>query len=110
VVLENVKTGEISEHPTDGVFIYIGFHPINDFLRGVVELDAAGHVVTDLQMRTNVPGVFAAGDVRTFSDRQLGNAVGDGIAAALAANRYIQEETESPDLDEKGRPRIGTQV
>ncbi len=110
VVLKNVKSGEVSERSTDGVFVYIGFHPINDFMRGSVELDKAGHVVTDLQMHTNVPGVFAAGDVRTFSDRQLGNAVGDGIAAALAAYRYIQEGSASPDLDEQGRPRIGTQA
>ena len=60
-------------------------------MRGVVELDNAGHVVTDLQMRTSVPGVFAAGDVRTFSERQLANAVGDGVAAALSAYRYTNE-------------------
>jgi thioredoxin reductase (NADPH) len=90
VVLKNLKTGELSERATQGVFIYIGFHPINDFMRGIIDLDPAGHVVTDLQMQTNVPGVFAAGDVRTFSDRQLANAVGDGVAAALAAYRYIE--------------------
>ena len=54
-------------------------------------MDAAGHVVADLQMKTNLPGVFVAGDVRQFSDRQLGNAIGDGIAAALAAYRYIND-------------------
>ena len=91
VVLKNLKTGETTERGTEGVFIYIGFHPINEFMRGAVELDAAGHVVTDLQMQTNVPGVFAAGDVRTFSDRQLANAVGDGVAAALSAYRYTTE-------------------
>lgn len=91
IVLKNLKTGEVSERPTEGVFIYIGFHPINDFMRGAVDLDAAGHVVTDLQMQTNVPGVFAAGDVRTFSERQLANAVGDGVAAALSAYRYNDE-------------------
>ena len=91
VVLKNVKDGTVSVRPTQGVFIYIGFHPISSYLRDVVELDNAGHVVTNLQMETSVPGVFAAGDVRQFSDRQLGNAVGDGIAAALAAYRYIQE-------------------
>jgi thioredoxin reductase (NADPH) len=90
VVLKNLKTGELSERATQGVFIYIGFHPINDFMRGIIDLDPAGHVVTDLQMQTNVPGVFAAGDVRTFSDRQLANAVVDGVAAALAAYRYIE--------------------
>ena len=56
-----------------------------------MELDAAGQVVTDLLMQTSVPGVFGAGDVRTFSERQLANAVGDGVAAALSAYRYITE-------------------
>ena len=91
LVLENVKTGVRSEHPTQGVFVFIGFHPVNDFMRGAVELDNAGHVVTNLQMETNVPGVFAAGDVRQHSDRQLANAVGDGVAAALAAYRYLND-------------------
>lgn len=90
MTLENLKTGEITEHATEGVFIFIGFHPVNDFMTGTIELDPAGHVVTNLQMETNVPGVFAAGDVRQFSDRQLANAVGDGVAAALAAYRYIE--------------------
>jgi thioredoxin reductase (NADPH) len=92
LVLKNLKTGEITERATEGVFIYIGFHPINDFMRGSVDLDNAGHVVTNIQMETNVPGVFAAGDVRTFSDRQLANAVGDGVAAAMSAYRYISEQ------------------
>ena len=91
ILVENLKTGEITERETSGVFVYIGFHPINDFMVGSIDLDPAGHVVTDLQMRTSVPGVFAAGDVRTFSERQLANAVGDGVAAALVAYRYIQE-------------------
>ena len=90
MTLENLKTGEITERATEGVFIFIGFHPVNDFMTGTIELDPAGHVVTNLQMETNVPGVFAAGDVRQFSDRQLANAVGDGVAAALAAYRYIE--------------------
>ena len=92
VTLKNLKTGEASTLAAQGVFIYIGFHPVSDYLRDVVELDNAGHVKTNLQMETSVPGVYAAGDIRQFSDRQLGNAVGDGIAAALAAYRYIQEQ------------------
>jgi thioredoxin reductase (NADPH) len=91
ITVENLKTGELTERDTNGVFVYIGFHPINDFMIGAVDLDAAGHVVTDMQMCTSVPGVFAAGDVRTFSERQLANAVGDGVAAALSAYRYINE-------------------
>ena len=90
-MLEDLKTGEVSERETNGVFVYIGFHPINEFMIGAVDLDGAGHVVTDIQMQASVPGVFAAGDVRTFSDRQLANAVGDGVAAALSAYRYISE-------------------
>jgi thioredoxin reductase (NADPH) len=91
IVLKNLKTGEVSEQETDGVFVYIGFHPINEFMIGVLDLDAAGHVLTDIQMNTSIPGVFAAGDVRAFSERQLANAVGDGVGAALAAYRYISE-------------------
>jgi thioredoxin reductase (NADPH) len=91
VILKNLKSGELTEFSTQGVFIFIGFHPVNDFMRDVIELDNAGHVVANLQMETSVPGVFAAGDVRQFSDRQLANAVGDGVAAALAAYRYLNE-------------------
>ena len=91
VTLKNLKTGEVSDRPTEGVFIFIGFHPVNDFMQGAVELDSAGHVRTNLQMETDIPGVFAAGDVRQNSDRQLANAVGDGVAAALAAYRYLNE-------------------
>ncbi|MBM3940770.1 MAG: thioredoxin-disulfide reductase [SAR202 cluster bacterium] len=95
VRVRNLKTGEVAERDTSGVFIYIGFHPINDFMRGVIDLDPAGHAKVNLEMKTNVPGVFAAGDVRTFSERQLGNAVGDGIAAAISAYKYI---TDSKDV------------
>lgn len=95
VSIRNVKTGETSDIAAEGIFIYIGFHPVSDYLRGIVELDLAGHVKTDLQMQTSVPGVFAAGDIRQFSDRQLGTAVGDGITAAMGAYRYIQESAEA---------------
>jgi len=91
VLLEDLKTGEEFEYPTSGVFIYIGFHPNSGFLQGAVELDAGGHVVTDIRMETDKPGVFAAGDVRQYSDRQLGTSVGDGITAALSAYRYVTE-------------------
>ncbi len=91
VLLEDLKTGEEFEYPTSGVFIYIGFHPNSGFLQGTVALDPGGHVVTDIRMETDKPGVFAAGDVRQYSDRQLGTSVGDGITAALSAYRYITE-------------------
>jgi thioredoxin reductase (NADPH) len=91
VLLEDLKSGEQYEYPTSGTFIYVGFHPNSAFLRGSLPLDGGGHVVTNIRMETPVQGVFACGDVRQFSDRQLGNAVGDGITAALSAYRYISE-------------------
>ncbi|SVB03632.1 uncharacterized protein METZ01_LOCUS156486 [marine metagenome] len=91
VLLEDLKSGVEYEHPTSGVFIYIGFHPNSSFLRGTVLMDSGGHVITDIRMGTDVPGVFAAGDVRQYSDRQLGTSVGDGITAALSAYRFITE-------------------
>ena len=66
-------------------FIYVGFHPNTEYLQGLLELDAGGHVCTDIHMRTKIPGVYACGDARAESTRQLGAAVGDGITAALAA-------------------------
>ncbi len=92
LLLRDVKTNEKETFPTAGVFIYIGFHPNTEFLRGVVSMDNGGHLITNIRMETDVPGVFACGDVRQYSDRQLGTAVGDGITAALSAYRYITEE------------------
>ena len=92
VLLEDVKSGEQYEFPAAATFIFIGFHPNSAFLKNTVPLDGGGHVITNIRMETPIPGIFAAGDVRQFSDRQLGNAVGDGITAALSAYRYITEE------------------
>ena len=91
VLLEDLKSGQEYEYPTAAVFIYIGFHPNSAFIQGKLPLDNGGHIITNIRMETDVPGVFAAGDVRQFSDRQLGTSVGDGITAALSAYRYITE-------------------
>ena len=61
---------------------------MNGFMRGAIDLDNTGHVVTNLQMETGVPGIFATGDVRQYSDRQLANAIGDGVSAALAYRSF----------------------
>lgn len=74
-----------------GVFIYVGLRPNSNFLRDVVVLDAAGHIPVDLWMRTPVPGLLAAGDIRQRSARQLISAAGDGATAALAAERYLRQ-------------------
>lgn len=93
VLLEDLKLGKKYEFDTAAVFIYVGFHPNSAFLQGVLPLDNGGHVVTNIRMETPVAGVFACGDIRQFSDRQLGNGVGDGITAALSAYRYLIDTT-----------------
>ncbi len=91
LVLEDVNSAKLEEFPTQGVFIYIGFYPNSAFLKGLIEMDPGGHVITNIRMETSVPGVFACGDIRQYSDRQLGTAVGDGVTAALSAYRHISE-------------------
>lgn len=90
VVVENVKSGEQSVNPTQGVFVYVGSKPNTDFVKGLLEMDEAGHIITDLHMQTSVPGIYAAGDVRAASYRQAVTAAGDGCTAALAAEKYIE--------------------
>jgi thioredoxin reductase (NADPH) len=72
-----------------GVFIFVGLEPNTSLLRGLADLDPAGHVVTDIWLRTSRPGVFAAGDIRQYAAGQLASAAGDGATAAVAAYRYL---------------------
>lgn len=90
VQLADVKTGERAHLDVTGAFIFIGLTPNTQFLNGLVPLNEKGQIVTDLSMRTSVPGIFAAGDVRAESSRQLVSAAGDGATAALAAVRYVR--------------------
>jgi thioredoxin reductase (NADPH) len=80
-------------HPR-GAFVFIGLDPNTAFLRGSVDLDARGFVDDKGGFRTSIPGVFVAGDVRRGSTKQLGSAVGDGIAALIAVREYLQEHHE----------------
>ena len=89
--LRNVKTGQKSTLDVAGVFVSIGFKPETGYLKGVVPLDEAGHVVTNEKMETNVPGVFAAGDIRHNSGRQAITAAGDGATAAIYAEKFLTE-------------------
>ena len=91
VRVRELESGQAYDYPTAAAFIYIGFRSNSDFLDGQVPLDEASRIYTDLNMATDVPGVYAAGDIRVNSFRQLGTVVGDGIMAALAAHRYITE-------------------
>jgi thioredoxin reductase (NADPH) len=89
VRLKDVATGESREQEIAGVFVFVGLEPNTAFARGVVDLDEAGHVRTDILMRTSVPGIFAAGDIRQSAVGQLVSAAGDGATAAIAAYRYL---------------------
>jgi thioredoxin reductase (NADPH) len=80
-------------HPR-GAFVFIGLDPNTAFLRGSVDLDARGFVDDKGGFKTSIPGVFVAGDVRRGSTKQLGSAVGDGIAALIAVREYLQEHHE----------------
>ncbi|MCK5486077.1 MAG: thioredoxin-disulfide reductase [Desulfobacterales bacterium] len=88
--LKNVKTGEESHLPVQGVFVFIGYRPNNELVKNLLELDERGFVVTNKFMETSEVGVFAAGDVRSKLLRQISTAVGDGATAAFAAERYLE--------------------
>ena len=91
VRLKNVKTNELTEIACEGVFIAIGHTPNTDFLKGQLETDENGYVVTKKSsMATSVPGVFAAGDVQDSVYRQAISAAGTGCMAAIDAERYIE--------------------
>jgi thioredoxin reductase (NADPH) len=90
IVVENKKTGAIQTLPVDGVFVFVGFEPQGDFHPPGLARDPAGFVVTDDRMRTNIPGIFAAGDIRSKDCRQVATAVGDGAAAAHAVHAYLE--------------------
>ena len=89
--LRQVKTGEKSTLEVDGVFISVGLKPDTDYLKGVLPLDGAGFIITDDKMETEIPGVFAAGDIRHNSPRQVITAAGDGATAAIYARKFITE-------------------
>ncbi|NPA92104.1 MAG: thioredoxin-disulfide reductase [Chloroflexi bacterium] len=94
VVVKDRESGEIKEIPAKGVFIYVGYQPYTDFVKGFVELDERGYIITDNHMRTNVDGVFAAGDVRSGNLAQVAVAVGDGAKAAIGVREYLQAQNK----------------
>jgi thioredoxin reductase (NADPH) len=90
ILVKNVKTGEISEINTEGVFLFVGLSPRTEFLKGLVKLDEGGYIMTDENCETSVKGIFAAGDCRKKLLRQVSTAVGDGAIAAFAAEKYLE--------------------
>src|SRR5690625_215161 len=88
--LKNVKTGETSEFGTDGVFVYIGMVPLSEPFKSLGIVNEEGYIPTNENMETNLPGVFAAGDIREKDLRQIVTATGDGSIAAEQAIKYLE--------------------
>jgi thioredoxin reductase (NADPH) len=89
VEVENLKTGEVTEIKTDGAFVYIGTEPASTPFAGQLELDADGYIVAGEDTKTNLDGVFAAGDIRTKLVRQVVTAASDGAVAGIMAEKYV---------------------
>ena len=91
LIIKNTKTDEVSSLKTDGVFPYIGFAPNSQLFASQLDMDSAGFIVTDEYMQTSVPGVYAAGDIRTTPLRQIITAAADGAVAATSAIKYLEK-------------------
>lgn len=92
IVVENVESGEERFIPCDGIFISIGRAPATELVKGQLELDEGGYIVADESTQTNIPGVYAVGDVRTKQVRQIVTAVADGAVAAHQAEHYLMSD------------------
>ncbi len=98
VLLRNVKTGAESILPVQGFFLAIGHQPNTDLFKGIIEMDKVGYIVPVEHTMTNIPGVFAAGDVTDHRYRQAVTAAGDGCRAALDAERWLEGLGEDADV------------
>jgi thioredoxin reductase (NADPH) len=92
----NKKSGEVSERPIDGVFIFIGHTPNTQLFEGQLEMDTQGYILSDVSMKTNVPGVFVAGEAADPHFRQVVTSAGMGAAAAIQATRFLEEHLVEP--------------
>lgn len=92
LVVKNVQTGELSDIEVNGVFVFVGLNPITEVFKGHIELDEKGNIPTSTEMETNVEGVYAAGDVRVKTLRQVITAAADGAIAATTAEGYINKK------------------
>ena len=88
--IKNVNTGVISDLAANAMFVFVGFRPNTGIIEGHVKHDSMGYLLTDDKMMTSIPGLFAAGDVRSQLTRQVTTAVGDATTAAIAAEKYIK--------------------
>ena len=89
--IHNIKTGEKSVLEVSGIFVSVGLHTSTDYLKGIVTMNANGYIITNDEMETETPGIFAAGDVRAKKARQVITAAGDGATAAISVERFLSE-------------------
>jgi len=98
VGIRNVKTGQESQIPIDGVFIFIGHAPNTEIFKGQLDMDAAGYIKTDTLMQTNITGVFAAGEAADPIFRQVITSAGMGAAAAMRVNHFLEDTQETAEV------------
>ena len=98
VKIQNTITGQESELETDGVFIFVGHLPNNELYTDKLQMDEDGHLITDRKTRTNVPGIFAAGEIADKVFKQVATSVGQGCAAAMQTEKFLA------DLEDEGYP------
>lgn len=91
VKTQDTVTGEEGYMATDGIFVFVGHLPNNNLLHGKFELDEDGHLIVDRKMRTNVPGIFAAGEIMDKVYKQVATSVGQGCAAAMQTTKFLEE-------------------
>jgi len=94
-LLRNVKTGAVTERPTEGVFIFIGHVPNSELFRGQLTTNEKGYLITDVRYQTNVAGVFAAGEIQDEIWRQVATSVGQGAAAGISAIHWLEEHGDT---------------
>jgi thioredoxin reductase (NADPH) len=105
VTLRDVVSGEETDFPTDGIFVYVGHLPNNELLLGKFAMDDQGYLVTDRLMATSVPGVFAAGEIQDAHFRQVATSVGQGVSAALEAQKHL-DSLEEADAERSVEPGL----
>ncbi|MGI6449630.1 MAG: thioredoxin-disulfide reductase [Desulfitobacteriia bacterium] len=92
IIIRNLKTGQENELEVDGVFVYVGTEPNTQFGADILPTDEKGYIITDPLLRTDISGVYAAGDIRNTPLRQVATAVGDGALAAVQVEKYLMEQ------------------
>lgn len=98
ITLHEIPSGKVTELPCHGLFVYVGLDPNVDFVSGLVDLASDGRIAVDLSMQTSMPGLFAAGDIRSESVAHLAASAGDGVTAAISAVRHIQALKAAADI------------